>query len=195
MMINNLSILNYIQLILLLSGIVMLGIHKFKYILNKSNITQQIDIVNNIELPYKTITVDSRNTNINSQMKAIYLVKLPNLIPITEHHIFDTENRIYENYKVNNSEYVIIDPGTIELNDNNIIVLENNYTKSILIVKQSIEYFYLDVIEPSINKANIGFSEFGKAHMNKDKKQLRITRDELNDYKPLGKLIMTTSYV
>lgn len=160
-------------------------VSKIKYLqIIKKGIKKQI--INSAYLQHKSITIEN-NIYRYERYQAVYLI---------QYEDYDTEmatrtptKGITLNYPVsmiNNCLYVLVDTLETNLLPGLNYVIEDNYTKAILIISPDQEYFYLNVVHPK--KIFESDEELGFIHKNKITGIPQITREDLKYYKVLGHL-------
>ena len=151
------------------------------YNLQKHGITKQI--ANSAYLNHKTIIIDDK-TYQDEKYQAVYLIQYDDYdIEIAMKS--PNESMLTVNYPIqpiNDCSYILVDISSTDLQINHKYAIEDNYTKAILIVEPSTEYFYLNLIHPKITKDD----EQTSFYINKTTGLAQITRDDLKYYKILG---------
>lgn len=84
----------------------------------------------------------------------------------------------------------MVDSSNVALEVNSFYVIEDNYTKAILIIEPDNEYFFLNVVHPKISDSSKLFYRFDNLiHKNKTTGEPQITREDLKYYKILGEYV------
>lgn len=164
---------------------VKLIINKIEYLqIKKHGIQKQI--INSAYLQHKYMTIKNNNYQ-DERYQAVYLIQYEDYD--TEVAIRTPIEGITLNYPVsmiNNCLYVLVDTIETNLQTGLNYVIEDNYTKAILIISPDQEYFYLNVIHP--RKVFDDENELGFIHKNKVTGIPQITREDLKYYRVLGLL-------
>lgn len=164
---------------------VQLIINKIEYLqIKKHGIQKQI--INSAYLQHKYMTIKNNNYQ-DERYQAVYLIQYEDYD--TEVAIRTPIEGITLNYPVsmiNNCLYVLVDTIETNLQTGLNYVIEDNYTKAILIISPDQEYFYLNVIHP--RKVFDDENELGFIHKNKVTGIPQITREDLKYYRILGLL-------
>lgn len=164
---------------------VKLIINKIEYLqIKKHGIQKQI--INSAYLQHKHMTIKNNNYQ-DERYQAVYLIQYEDYD--TEVAIRTPIEGITLNYPVsmiNNCLYVLVDTIETNLQTGLNYVIEDNYTKAILIISPDQEYFYLNVIHP--RKVFDDENELGFIHKNKVTGIPQITREDLKYYRVLGLL-------
>lgn len=164
---------------------VQLIINKIEYLqIKKHGIQKQI--INSAYLQHKYMTIKNNNYQ-DERYQAVYLIQYEDYD--TEVAIRTPIEGITLNYPVsmiNNCLYVLVDTIETNLQTGLNYVIEDNYTKAILIISPDQEYFYLNVIHP--RKVFDDENELGFIHKNKVTGIPQITREDLKYYRVLGLL-------
>lgn len=164
---------------------VKLIINKIEYLqIKKHGIQKQI--INSAYLQHKYMTITNNNYQ-DERYQAVYLIQYEDYD--TEVAIRTPIEGITLNYPVsmiNNCLYVLVDTIETNLQTGLNYVIEDNYTKAIVIISPDQEYFYLNVIHP--RKVFDDENELGFIHKNKVTGIPQITREDLKYYRVLGLL-------
>lgn len=153
------------------------------YRINKTGIKKQI--INSAYLKHKVMYIERGKYN-DECYQPVYLI---------QYEDYDIETALHREYKglsinysvnsINNCLYVLVNTDNTELQPDLNYVIEDNYTKAILVVSPDSEFFYLNVIHPKLSTDD---EEVGFIHKNKATGLPQITRDDLKYYKLLGQL-------
>ncbi len=183
----NISILQYCQFAFLCLAMVTIVISIILKIIKKYTVKQYlpIDIINSALLPHKFLYAEPKF--IEDKYKAVYLIYFENYdLETIKYQALNTQNREYDYYMINLARYVIVDTTINEIDKEYLIAIEDNYTKAVLLIQKSVEYFYFNIIYPDSGRLKYSFKS---RHNNQE--HFRISRDELKHYRILGKVVST----
>ena len=143
-------------------------------------------IINSAFLRHKSILVANSAFN-DDCYQAVYLIQYEDydseLVQRTPIHDITLN---YPVHRINSCHYAIVDTTEIHLRTGVNYVIEDNYTKAILVVSPDQEYFFMNVLHPQ--KLSDEDEDLGFIHRNKATGLPQLTRDDLKYYRVLGKI-------
>lgn len=144
----------------------------------------ELPIANTAQLKHKTIKIDDEQYQ-DKKYKAIYLIQYRDydIEVASRSSSIDDVNIIYPTCDLNSCEYVIVDSSNVTLEVNRFYVIEDNYTKAILIISPDNKYFFLNLVHPSVSEDD------NLIHKNKETGMPQITREDLAYYRILGEYV------
>lgn len=157
----------------------------------------ELPIANTAQLKHKSIKINDEQYR-DEKYKAVYLIQYRDYDTdvASRSNSIDGVNIIYPVFPLNSCRYVMVDSSSVTLETNRFYVIEDNYTKAILIIEPDNEYFFLNVVHPKISDSSKLFYRFDNLiHKNKVTGAPQITREDLKYYKILGEYVAPISSV
>lgn len=141
------------------------------------------NIINSAFLRYKSIFIANRDFT-DDCYQVVYLIQYEDYDSELVTRIPEDVTINYPVQRINLCSYAIVDTTQTNLQVGLNYLIEDNYTKAILVISPDQEYFYMNVIHPK--KDFEDDEELGFIHKNKLTGVPQITRDDLKYYRVLG---------
>lgn len=144
----------------------------------------ELPVANTAQLKHKTIQINDKQYQ-DEKYRAVYLIQYHDydIEVASRSNSIDGVNIIYPICDLNSCGYVMVDSSNATLEVNRFYVIEDNYSKAILIISPDNEYFFLNLVHPSISEDD------NLIHKNKKTGTPQITREDLAYYKILGEYV------